>query len=792
MTERSAGTGYAIFQLHRALRAANEHSDASVRQHAAKRSEQWEQVIRNMHTGIVRVGSRVPVKDTAAWFTLDVVTGGFATGGLAAGGDLLPFETRLSQQVGGDSVSKLGTYEVRQLLNYYFITDNGFQTLIDSAESGCYEVTVPEEGALLVAAWLATNDRKEESVTLIEQLEPHFAKVRFYPQPADTPRKTGDNVFLRDVKSVSADLTKINTPHNIRAQKEAITAWEPLRDSIFAFLFSNIDGDPPELTNEHGTPEMLIGGVPQLSGDAHVAAAQEFVDQFENLRKQNRLCNKPVRKNTLAQAVAILKTFALAGQLTDQQAKRLALLCARHAAKRGVPGSEQLDRYRNAQSQQIDGALFVDIAKVVLNRLSKLDEKQGVEEFDSVIANVSDSESTAQVTAGESIPPSLMRKLERCMMDSVQTLVERKVIKSGDSLAIVLPQVTGSIRASGLSCPHLRNLHASIYRAFRQRRSLLLLDYESQVRIEELPWVAMIDGLRESKLSEKGAALAAAREIASLTFTNFPTAIVPNKLLQEFRAVTHSAGQSIPLVDELAADIFMGSFTNKFVEAAKIAGQLLGGSVYESYYQIDYDEIQAIPVAKSRQRKRGFFGIAMPAVSDAFAAICARRAIKGNGSISSFVAKNGTIIEQQQVLTTQNLAPLLVGLNLVDDIRLRSIELAQHCFQHVCDQLQIKDENFHARLIKLKNSAYTWRQMLVFLSIASADEIRGFSAWVDETMQLQSQDFQTRFTIATNGLRSAIAANQHGTKMPQNHQPFLGWSLGDHWFLKPPNAEHRS
>ena len=53
-------------------------------------------------------------------------------------------------------------------------------------------------------------------------------------------------------------------------------------------------------------------------------------------------------------------------------------------------------------------------------------------------------------------------------------------------------------RAAGIDDPSLRLLYGAVYAAFRRRRSLLLLDLAHQVRLEELPWVRAIEGLRRA------------------------------------------------------------------------------------------------------------------------------------------------------------------------------------------------------------------------------------------------------------------------------------------------------
>lgn len=66
-----------------------------------------------------------------------------------------------------------------------------------------------------------------------------------------------------------------------------------------------------------------------------------------------------------------------------------------------------------------------------------------------------------------------------------------------------------------------------------------------------------------------------------------------------------TANLDLPLVDEVAADIFMGEFSNKLLAAAKIASSILKGTIYERYYSIDFDIINAIGL-KNKQEKNRF------------------------------------------------------------------------------------------------------------------------------------------------------------------------------------------
>ena len=138
-------------------------------------------------------------------------------------------------------------------------------------------------------------------------------------------------------------------------------------------------------------------------------------------------------------------------------------------------------------------------------------------------------------------------------------------------------------------------------------------------------------------------------ELATVTVSSFPQTIVPNKVIQEFRALAKGAELTLPLVDELATDIFVGRFSEVFVKAAKVAEGMLQGTLYERYYDIDFREIHQLEVSATG-------GKSNPADDDALATLCAARAGVALGSWRP--ATNGMIIEQQQILTTQNLAVL--------------------------------------------------------------------------------------------------------------------------------------
>ena len=287
---------------------------------------------------------------------------------------------------------------------------------------------------------------------------------------------------------------------------------------------------------------------------------------------------------------------------------------------------------------------------------------------------------------------------------------------------------------------------------------------------------------RSENLSDNELARQALEEITLLTVRSFPHVIVPNKLLQELRALAKGANLYLPLVEEVAADIFMGQFTQTFRESAKVAAQVVERTLYANYYAIDYNEIRQLPATKPKAtNERVWFR--QHSTNDDFAQLCASRAGVELGTWDA--ATNGMIIEQQQILTTQNLAALFSTLNLTESLHDELGEMARECFRWICRRHQMKIDLYHAWLILLKNSAYAWRQMIFYLSLLSETEQRDFIAWAEQHLQEQNEEFHIRFRPALNGLALTVSGGSIDRESVLNPtvRRFLGWSKSRHWLV---------
>ncbi|MFF8968853.1 hypothetical protein [Streptomyces sp. NPDC014995] len=757
-----ANPGYASGQLAKALRTAHTHRDPDTRHRAREKSRAWRAVLAGMANGLLAIGSRTPVAGLPAWVTPEVVRGGFATGTPAAGGPLHPYETEVARQA--------GIPEDRRALFAYWLSEDGLSRLYDLLDSGRYEVTVPEEAALLTVAWLARAGETDAALELVEELAPFADRLRFTPPPADRPAPGADAVHRRTVDDAWHDLDRRRPSRAVETQREALAVWQPFGDELLAhWLETAEDGQGPTVLTR--TPD-----------DAWHERGAALLRRYRDLARRHTYCTKHLNPK---QNLAILRGAleeTVAGRPLD--ARRLGLL--RHAVtsmvrRRGLPGSPELTALRREQAAQAALPSHHALAQLVLRRLSGLPQEEGVAEVEPLLTPVSEEEARETgLPAGAAIPRALRRPVEAALSAPLGTLVERGVVPSAEVLAELVPQLVAATTAQAYTEESLRTLAAAHYRAFRNRRSLLLLNLERQVRVEELPWVRAVAGRRSDTEAGEVSALAL-RQLGELAVQAFPGTILPNPLVRELSVLAREADLGAPLVEELAADIFMGTFTPKFLTAARIAAELLGGgSLYERYYAIDYGAVRNLAISEAGEAQTR---TVRPRTSPAFAKLCAERARASSSRTrreSGSVAANGTVIEQAQILTTHNLATLVHRVGIAPATGWE--DLARRGFDTVC-RLTARVHGNPRPLATIKDAAYAWRQTLFHLSLCTPQEQERTLAWLSEEIDRRPGHVATRLAPALTGLRQVA---EGGSAEEGEGRRLLGWSTGGHWMRAEP------
>ena len=243
-----------------------------------------------------------------------------------------------------------------------------------------------------------------------------------------------------------------------------------------------------------------------------------------------------------------------------------------------------------------------------------------------------------------------------------------------------------------------------------------------------------------------------------------------------------------PVVEEIAADIFMGNFTKKYLEAAKRAQRLLDGSLYATYYDIQKGSLYGHQIKLTPSGRPGF-SVNENIQPVNLGEICKKRT---GVKVERWNTKhNKMILEQEQILTTHNLATLFETLDLKEAMQERFLDLAKDCFAYSAQTLQTWKPDWHSQMLQVKNSAYSWRQMIFYLSFVSDLEFQSFLEFTSKFLQKSSPQLEARLHPIVRGLLLAsqgispfsAEARQQGAKA------FLGWSEEKHWLFSLPANE---
>ena len=381
--------------------------------------QQWEAVLHQILQGQANYGSRTPFENTPAWITLEVIKGGFATGNWLAGGEITPEEQHLLDKL----QIKTSPENQRLALNSYYLTDEGMNVLNKCLDNENYLISVPEESVLLTVAWLIRNKAQAYARDLLDIISPWFSVLRFYPHIVEQPVISSSTVRVQELAMTIYDLKRIKP------------LWRQ--------------------------------------------SAKDLLAEYFQLRKQYFLCNKPIKnKGDFAKLRIAIEQLSLEkNELELHQAQHIRVLLQRHIEKYGEPNSEKSDKKQKIKQDDVQAPLHYTLSRVILNRFDNLDINNGFDDKEIATEAISESEAKQfSLTEDYPIPSIITYKTMRSFNTTASQLIEQKLITSSEALSNIIPQITAGLRANSLLDIPLRHLYEKNYRAFKQRRSLLLLD----------------------------------------------------------------------------------------------------------------------------------------------------------------------------------------------------------------------------------------------------------------------------------------------------------------------------
>ncbi|WP_433891276.1 hypothetical protein [Streptomyces sp. CA-111067] len=745
---------YPLGQLATAFTTALTHHDPRVRARAEDRVARWRKILTGMADGTLTVGSRTPVAGLPAWVTPEVVRGGFATGTPAAGGPLLSHET--------EAARRAGLPAERRALFAYALTTAGLAELTDLLASGAYGIDLPEEAALLTVAWLADHGETAAALELLDVLEPFADRLRFLPRRVPAPPSGANSgiVFRWTVGEVRERLRERRPHADVEAMNEALSVWNPFADDLLDHWLKTVrDG-------------RVLAGTPAPEWKEQATA---LLERYRALAAEHTLCGKHRRPKENAFILRTALEDLVHGR--DLDARRHGMV--QHAVesmvrRRGAPGTPEHSALRAHQAADAGRPTHHALAELVAGRLADLPADTGTSQADSFTVPVTPAEhATTGLPVSADVPEPIARLVRRALAADVPTLIGAGVVPSAEVLAALVPQLVATGTAAGYPDPQLRRLMAAAYGAFRNRRSLLLVNLQHQVRFEELPWVRAVERHRQATDPVRATARRTLADLGELALLGWPGTVLPNPLVSELATLTRTAGLTLPWTEELAADIFMGTFTSKFPVAARMAAELLDGTLYAAYYGIDRAAVADI--AQEAADGKG------PSGASQFAALCHERAgVVGTTWLS--VAQGGAVIEQAQILTTHNLALLAGPVGVTPPSGWAAP--ARGAFATTC-RLAARIHGNPRPLTTIKDMAYAWRQVLFYLSMATSDERGAVLEQFDDDVARYPDHARVRLAPVLAGVRLVRAGGDFGPGGGPAHggaRRLVGWTpAGRHW-----------
>ena len=630
------------------------------------------------------------------------------------------------------------------LPNDYYLTSPGLAELDRLLDSGCYRIGTAGNAALLVVTWLLRNDEAEEATAILQEISPYFDRLRFYPTKAETPLNVPNaSLFLTSVGDAKKSIeqlvknecnTAIPRTRKKISQRRALQDWLPLKYELFALWSETcVDGKPAKEFPDNWN-----------------ARATVLLNRYRQLETRDQETNRGrIRRGSthvMIQCICISLTMGTE-QLSAWDKRNLESIIAGCAEKYGWLGPTTVaSSLRELQSCAPPDK--VPQMKHLIDRLAKENREVGLSQHE-----------IDDIATG--LPKNLSKYVHRCRMGSLEELVEHGLIASSEVLADLVPALTAQSANNMVPDESLKRLGTATDLAFSRRRSVILFDLQSQVRFEELPWATPLIRYRTR---ESVSVLTTLKLITEIAIKVWPQTILPNKLVQSMNTLSKAIGIDLPLTQELAADIFMGKFSKNFQKSAHEAAKLMKGTTYETYFGINYEILSQ---QENPLPSRG----------------------------CSYLSHNRHAIEQQQIITTHNLAACYVALQLELDGR----ALALKVWDWILDNHSVQGKNLRrdtyidqnarqqfgyvgGQIFKVWNSmvgdqsgqgepkgddymdrnarkqvGYAWRQLLFFVSIANntdglIEEMRQRSGQKPPWAQrLDDEMFLSPLEMALNG-----------------------------------------
>ena len=343
-----------------------------------------------------------------------------------------------------------------------------------------------------MVAWLLKHGHNETAREVLAKIGPYVSQLRVLSGPSHLPAILRFAGFRGGCGlSTIGRLRNIKPNAQILAQKEAIEIWTPLYDRVVALFLETIEKEPAKLAagppaGWHERARLLLNEVDDAARTA------------SHSRKHTR------KKENFAQLISFLRKWVDPRRdRDDKEVKRVRELLGVYVSKRGVPGSQPVAPCANGNPSNARGQHSMRSRASSSTGSGNIHRRPALRTLRRW--------SNPWTTRKRRCRRQSYEKSCAASLEDVDVLIERGVITSAEMLAPCCRKSHRPCAPPALAIRSSGHFMGEIYRAFRRRRSLLLLDLQSQVRIEELPWVRAIEGIRRRKPVDNGGGAANTR-----------------------------------------------------------------------------------------------------------------------------------------------------------------------------------------------------------------------------------------------------------------------------------------
>lgn len=504
-------------------------------------------------TGKFEVGSRKPDMDYPEWTSKKVAPGGFYAG--------IKYELKSDE----NNVRILN--DPKEMLRYSDLIE-----YIDHNLEG------PEPTMIPTIGFLRKNGKIEEANKLEEIIRPYVNNIRFYPIEEELMKeKKKPNVFA-SLETISdfKEWCRNSYIYKLEAEERLINIYK--KNNEFKNKLIKLFRETTIIVNDEEWPMQRV--------------SEEWLEKGRKLYNSNKwyLYDLTKRKRgSLYNLWLILGNIILQPKIMKKEDCNVDMYNNRSVnefAITRISGKEvrwikvYLKANKSLKSYNITELIRKqDEARGLLKYLDNINEERLEKNFYEELKE-----------RFKDVEEVVFKKLNKCVLYPLEELKSLGYIPSGETFVELSGGMEAFLNTVDIDFKediaieeHLKYI---IYKGFKNMRSLLLLNLESQLKLCEIPqYKVLCDVYKCNKRSSNKLILS--KLLVSYYINWFPEIIMPNRVVKMLYNLLKCEEKDLGLCEEIACDIFMGRFGEKYDTSLNIAQRNMCYTLYSKYYNID-------------------------------------------------------------------------------------------------------------------------------------------------------------------------------------------------------------